>query len=442
MATKRVNRTFGRKKDGVPNIMAVDRISKLPDPVIHHILSFVPTLYAVRMSILSRRWRRVWYSIPALHFCDSDNMGYPVFGGQQKKAFYKFVEECVKHRQICTRYITDSVITRFKLDIEHYGDNAPIDKWFTSAVLRNVEHLNLSIKAEDFVGFYRLPEAVLNARSLTVLKLSGLRLGNPCLVSLPSLLSLSLMQVELFDEPLRNLMLGCPALEKFCLKDCFCLPKLQISSSTLKFLEIIDEDLFETIEVVAINLQSFIYDGDSNDINLSACKAIRSLSLDSPLNSKSLEDLICGLPLLESLTSDLHFELTLKHIRICGQHLKSIRLDIDDCGQENPEVTIEAPNLISFYYRGDIMCGISMNAPDNLLDVQIVIEEGYSSGQKYDRDWYINLIMFLSNFIFSWKTTVSLHVNSEEVCILYASFVDLVYLQIIIARLIYLHIYK
>ncbi|PON70274.1 F-box domain containing protein [Parasponia andersonii] len=156
MATKRMNRAFGTKKDGAPNSMAVDQISKLPDPLIHHILSFVPTLDAVRMSILSRRWRRVWCSIPALHFCDSDNMGYPLFGSQQKKTFYKFVEECVKLRQICMRYMTDSVITRFKLDIEYFGDSASIDKWFTSAVLRNIEELDLSIKAEDFVriGFY------------------------------------------------------------------------------------------------------------------------------------------------------------------------------------------------------------------------------------------------------------------------------------------------
>lgn len=37
-----------------------DRLSSLPDDLLGHILSFLPTQQAVRTSQLSRRWRRVW----------------------------------------------------------------------------------------------------------------------------------------------------------------------------------------------------------------------------------------------------------------------------------------------------------------------------------------------------------------------------------------------
>jgi hypothetical protein len=44
-----------------------DIISSLPDDVLLHILSFVPTTEdAVRTRALSRRWRHVWLCLPAL----------------------------------------------------------------------------------------------------------------------------------------------------------------------------------------------------------------------------------------------------------------------------------------------------------------------------------------------------------------------------------------
>ncbi|KAG8391495.1 hypothetical protein BUALT_Bualt01G0193700 [Buddleja alternifolia] len=46
----------------------VDRLSALPDDVLHRVLSSVDFLDVVRTSVLSKRWRHVWTSMPYLNF--------------------------------------------------------------------------------------------------------------------------------------------------------------------------------------------------------------------------------------------------------------------------------------------------------------------------------------------------------------------------------------
>ncbi|XP_042405152.1 F-box/LRR-repeat protein 25-like [Zingiber officinale] len=45
-----------------------DYLSNLPDELLHHILSFLPTIDSIRTSVLARRWRRVWTSVPVVDF--------------------------------------------------------------------------------------------------------------------------------------------------------------------------------------------------------------------------------------------------------------------------------------------------------------------------------------------------------------------------------------
>lgn len=55
-----------------------DRISELPDSVLCHIHSFLPTLYAVRTTVLCTRWNSLWTCVSSLDF---DQRDFPGFEG-------------------------------------------------------------------------------------------------------------------------------------------------------------------------------------------------------------------------------------------------------------------------------------------------------------------------------------------------------------------------
>ncbi|RHN45877.1 putative F-box domain-containing protein [Medicago truncatula] len=56
-----------------------DRISSLPDPIICHILSFLPTKNSAATSILSKRWKPIWLSVSTLDFDDETFPNYDSF---------------------------------------------------------------------------------------------------------------------------------------------------------------------------------------------------------------------------------------------------------------------------------------------------------------------------------------------------------------------------
>lgn len=46
-----------------------DRLSSLPDSILCHIMSFLPTTTSVAMMRVSRRWRHLWKDLQIFNFC-------------------------------------------------------------------------------------------------------------------------------------------------------------------------------------------------------------------------------------------------------------------------------------------------------------------------------------------------------------------------------------
>ncbi|KAK1653187.1 hypothetical protein QYE76_070992 [Lolium multiflorum] len=68
----------------------VDRISALPDDVLHHVLGFLPAQDVVQTCVLARRWRGVWRSVTSLRFTGANGWG-------SNDRFAQFVDHLLLH---------------------------------------------------------------------------------------------------------------------------------------------------------------------------------------------------------------------------------------------------------------------------------------------------------------------------------------------------------
>ncbi|CAN1751624.1 F-box/LRR-repeat protein At5g02910 [Linum perenne] len=156
--------TNERIKSSTENNDGRDRISELPDEIIHQILRRISSpAKAARTAVLSRRWRSVWSCYPAVQYRHSD---FPRLTVEKTlKNFKKFVEASME------RFSLHSQIRMETLDISlagEYNDFSSLVKQLLKfATERKVEEISLiSTKT-------KLAEIEIEAPRLQNLLLSG-----------------------------------------------------------------------------------------------------------------------------------------------------------------------------------------------------------------------------------------------------------------------------
>ncbi|CAM0902716.1 unnamed protein product [Alopecurus aequalis] len=201
---------------------AADRISALPNDLLHHVLSFLAAHKAVSTSLLGRRWRHLWKSAPALRVTGVKGCHHPA-------RFVNFVHNLLLLRD--PRAHLDS----FQLDLDDRdfdfeaflpANDAHLNTWFRHAVMCG-PRLLLALRTTNGVYEYpddcetfRLLNAPLASRHLTRLELKTAFLCS-------STLDFS----------------GCPALAHLSMENCDI--RGNISSPFLKHLSIVDS-FFQT----------------------------------------------------------------------------------------------------------------------------------------------------------------------------------------------------
>ncbi|KAI3962127.1 hypothetical protein MKW92_041324 [Papaver armeniacum] len=259
-----------------------DRISNLPDSLIHHILSFLSdTTYAVQTCVLSKRWRYIWTSLPVLkfsdefHYDDSD-VEEDYFIDRENMCFInrfiRFVDKVLSLRD------NNSDIQMFHFEYSppyHWsGEKSErfVNRCIAAAASHNVQELCIKIKPNSDAEFLRL---VSSCKSLTKLdlELCGYDDGEysncsiiciPSEISFPRLESLC-MNLEFFpfeDEELtNNFFSSFPNLESG-----FRDMNLTISLPKLKYFSFKVEDQgYEINSVIKLHdpsLSSFIFESD------------------------------------------------------------------------------------------------------------------------------------------------------------------------------------
>nr|KYP55999.1 Putative F-box/LRR-repeat protein At5g41840 family [Cajanus cajan] len=177
-----------------------DRISSLPDELVCHILSFLPTKEAVATSVLAKNWKPLWLSVPTLHFNDQNYL-------QNEDTYSRFLQSVYT---VMLLRDASQPIQSFNLECKSPLCNTYIvNVWVTAAIQRKVERLSLSL---FFMG--NLPSCILTSTTLVVLNLKGLIVKTVSSVSFPSLKTLHLRGVY-FPGPgfLFEVLSSCPVLE-------------------------------------------------------------------------------------------------------------------------------------------------------------------------------------------------------------------------------------
>ncbi|CAE6038801.1 unnamed protein product [Arabidopsis arenosa] len=214
----------------------LDSISSLPDVILQQILSYLPTKLAIRTSVLSTRWRHVWYDTPSLYF---DGPG-TLYRGLKADTLNKTLAR-YKLPKIMSFHLYTNML-----------DNVPyIDGWIEFAISRNVENLSLDCGESNGHGFHSIPEFIYTSSSVKQLSLRHCHLIPTCALSWTSLKNLSLHTCSLSDEFFAKTLCGFPFLES--LKLFYVLNLMLLSIAKVQGLS------FPMIKAKALTLETTMY---------------------------------------------------------------------------------------------------------------------------------------------------------------------------------------
>jgi len=172
-----------------------DRISALPDSLVHHILSFLPSKDAAATTVLSKRWKPLWLLELIIHF---NHQPFP-----ETFTFSNFIDSVIANQD------NAQPILSFQIKCHYY--NSDIHKFVSNAIQRRVQNLTVDLSRSDFPTAF-----ILRTETLSILKLKRITLNyEGPFVDLPSLKLLHLESVCFtYYGHIRKLLSGCPILQE------------------------------------------------------------------------------------------------------------------------------------------------------------------------------------------------------------------------------------
>ncbi|XP_065858754.1 FBD-associated F-box protein At2g26860-like [Euphorbia lathyris] len=261
-----------------------DRISALPDVLIHRILSLLPTTDSVKTMVLSKSWKYQWTRVSVLKFVYNTC----IYKGMSIDQFSNFIDKTLNLHDDCSN------IDKFVIKMTSCSEKIPNkDPWIRFAVKKHVKELIVFLTINSP---YPLPEFLFNNSSLVKLKLLYCDLMPIGKVNWGSVKILRLYLCALQNGGIENVLSGSPMLEYLELHKCKLFDAVVIASKSVKIL-LLDSFNSSNIEISCPNVErlrisgligftspklmnlrssvyvtfDFFYDYDRNDYNVEDC---------------------------------------------------------------------------------------------------------------------------------------------------------------------------
>ncbi|KAL1832235.1 hypothetical protein ACET3Z_001886 [Daucus carota] len=207
-----------------------DRISDLPDELIHHILWFLDVQTAVQTCILSKRWKPVWTTLPFINFTRYDQLHGEYIRGSTFNSFRcLFLDSFTAEMNLFDKFFShrnhDSRIFKLYLSFFFVPPSNLVHKFINYAISRQVQDLNVHIpefvtdlstfnsasvekltlsldfcKVFKFSDCWDLPALTTLRLILPSLSPGGISIPELYVICLPSLQTLFLDRIELPDS--------------------------------------------------------------------------------------------------------------------------------------------------------------------------------------------------------------------------------------------------
>ncbi|KAH9605622.1 hypothetical protein KSS87_002674 [Heliosperma pusillum] len=196
-----------------------DRLSGLPDELIVHILSFMPTLDAVR-TMLIRRFRNLWTLVPALRFDFNEYYGRMIRIDDEPPHIYVAYSSCARFVRNALMLHSGPTLDTFHLSMDDFHEefrgpkiNGDVQMWLRFANDKEVKELYFRCVS----CYLSPPRCVFTSQSLTTLTLSGCSIKHYEHQSQPHMVTLrklSLICVNGTTKDFNQLISGCPFLQE------------------------------------------------------------------------------------------------------------------------------------------------------------------------------------------------------------------------------------
>ncbi|KAJ3686972.1 hypothetical protein LUZ61_016136 [Rhynchospora tenuis] len=387
-----------------------DRISSLPDCLIHLIMSFLTTQEAIQTCVLSKRWKNLWTTSPFLDFdlrkfmCDGkpDDSEWDdsELEDARRNTFEKFRD-----------FVSMTIILREANDLHNFrlscrmkdwhNHHMLIKSWILYALKHKPKVFDINVLPMD-----SLPFGVFTCKSLVEASFSSYTsVKTVQVINLPSLKRLHLNGLELSQGCIEKLFRGCPMLEFLYLEIC-CEEVSTIKCQSLKYLKIrchcLSGDVEKRIKLIDTpNLLSFCYRTCWNGIGHEMLLKMPSLthaSIYSQRPYKGRSNIVMGLSNVRSL-------------KLSGRALKDLlQNELPNC-PDFSNVKELSLNYLYLCYYFKIFANVLNHFP-NLEKLSIQLVGCYLEGELHEKQEWLEIEPFKGTLL----QTVEVKYHRSNIC--------------------------